>query len=125
MKTHTETIIENNSTINDYRRFTSEQEFVKFCQQIFRENEDSDTLLKWPETYLQGLEYVRLYCDNFTILSIPNDRKVEELEHLIRRVYNSHAPKDDSLRKHLSSVLEVHTTSHLFKYQDAPKLATE
>lgn len=123
MKTTTETIIENTNNVNDYRRFTSEQEFVNFCKQIFKENEGNDTSLNRPETYLQAIEYIRLYCDNFTVLSIPNDRKMEELQHLIRRIYNSHAPKDDLLRKHLSSVLEVHTTSHIFKYQDAPKLA--
>jgi hypothetical protein len=126
MKTeYMETIIEHYE--NGIKRFLSNEEFVKFCQVLFGENEKNDTALTRPETYIEALEYMRIYCDGFTIIQIPKDQQIKELEELARKSHNllvhlkgKHAA---DLRMHLSSVLTKNSSSHLFKYQDAPKLA--
>jgi hypothetical protein len=82
----TDTIIE--LLDNGVKRFISEEEFVKFCQLIFHENESHDTPLNRPETYLQSIEYLRLYCDNITVIDIPVKHKIVELEELARKSYN-------------------------------------
>ena len=52
---------------NGKHYFTSEEDFVDFTNKIFVENEDWMEM-EYPKTYLDCVNYINNYCDNFKVL---------------------------------------------------------
>lgn len=51
------------------REFSNIKSFVEFAQGLFSENEDEESPLKNPPgTVGESYQYIREYCDSFTIL---------------------------------------------------------